>query len=284
MDTITKKIEMTIYCNFMIELNDEFKFDSAHNIFFKDVHLDSDNDPDWLKYNKIEIEFIDKNKSGYYREFYASGKLRRELPFISLGEENIYYAEGVEKIFYEDLDSEGNETYTISEENEYKQGERSGVWKTYSIDGGLMKEDYFNNIIDAKNGFYGIKQIEYFPSSKKLAFINEKDYGKAYYENGSIKAEWKNKNYFKDGNYVEYHENGKLKMKVTYINGERDGIMSKFYEDGKLKEEWKYSNGIRIYVNKFYTNGIIKSEWLYNNGELARKNEFDKSGNLKSKK
>lgn len=284
MNEIVKNIELTIYCNFMVELNDEFKFDANRNVYYKYVDIESDNQPDWLKYNRIELEFTDENRSGFYREFYASGKLRREVPFISIGEENTYYADGVEKIFYEDLDSEGNETYTILEENEYKQGERDGIWKTYSIDGGLMKEDYFNDVIDAKPGFYGLKQIEYFPSTKKIATINEKDNGKAYYENGSLKAEWKNKNYFKEGDYIEYYETGNLKMKVTYIDGERDGLMPKYYEDGTLKEEWKYSNGVRIYVKKFYPNGMIKSEWLYNNGELIEKNEFDKNGNLKTKK
>lgn len=282
MNEILKNIKMNIYCNYLVELDDEFIFDRRRNIYYKYCQFNSDNQPDWLKYNKIEIELNEKNKRGFYREFYKSGKLRRELPFISLEDENIYYADGVEKIFYEDLDSYGNKTYTILEENVYKQGERVGIWKKYSIDGGLMKEDYFDNKIFLENGFYGIKYIEYFPSSSKLALINDKDLGKSYYENGSIKAEWQNTNYSKNGVYVEYHKNGKIKMKVTYIDGDRDGLMPKYYEDGALKEEWKYSNGKRIYVKKFYPNGELKSEWLYKDGELIQKNEFDKNDNLKN--
>lgn len=284
MSEITKKLEMTIYCDFVVELNDEFKFDSTRNVHYKHVSPEVDNQPDWLKYNRIEIEFSDYNNRGYYREIYSSTKLRRQLPFISLGEENIYYADGDEKIFYEDLDSYGNKTYTILKENKYKKGERTGVWKTYSIDGGLMKVDYFDEIIDLENGFYGIKQIEYFPSSNKLASINDKDFGKSYYENGTIKSEWQNKNYFKNGWYTEYHENNKLKMKVNYIEGQRDGLMLKYYKDESLKEEWKYSNGIRNYIKKFFRNGVLKSEWLYDNGEVILKNEYDKNGKLKTKK
>jgi len=279
-----KQFNNCIICSHLIELNGEFNYDPILDVYFQYPKIDFNNQPKWLHYKTIELKLTKDFKEGIYREYYGSGNLRREVPFASVENSEDYFANGVEKLFYEDFDSNGEKTYTILEENEYKFGERVGVWKTYSIDGGLIKEDYFEDLIDLKNGFYGIKQIEYFPSSNKLASINYKDFGKSFYEDGSLKEEWKNSNYIKNGDYIEYHENGKIKMQVVYIDGEREGLMSKYSEDGLLKEEWKYSKGKRIYVNKFYSNGILKSEWLYKNGELIQKNEYDKNGNLKTKK
>jgi antitoxin component YwqK of YwqJK toxin-antitoxin module len=284
MNNREKNFNNSIICNYLVELNGKFNYDPMLNIYFQNPKINFGEQPKWLHYERIELKFTEDFNKGIYREYYKSGNLRREVPFIALENSEDFFANGIEMVFYEDSDSNGDDTYTLLEENEYKCGERVGIWKTYSIDGGLLKEDYFDDVIDLNNGFYGIKQIEYFPSSNKLASINDKDFGKSFYENGSLKAEWKNKNYFKDGDYIEYHENGKLKMKVAYVDGERDGLMPKYYEDGSLKEEWKYSNGVRIYVKKFYPNGILKSEWLYNNGELTHKNEFAKNGNLKTKK
>lgn len=279
-----KKFNNRIICSRLIELHGEFYYDPILDIYFQHPNIDFNNKPNWLHYKKIELKLSKDFKEGIYREYYSSGNLRREVPFISVENSEDFFANGVEKLFYEDLDSVGNETYTILEKNEYKCGERVGVWKTYSIDGGLMKEDYFDDKMNLNKGFYGIKQIEYYPSSGKLAFINEKDFGKSFYEDGSLKAVWKNKNYSKNGEYLEYHEDGKLKTQVEYIDGERDGLMAKYYEDGSLKEEWKYSKGIRIFVKKFYLDGKLKSEWLYNKGELIQKNEYDKNGNLNTKK
>ncbi len=280
----TRELDIIIYCDLPIELNDEFEFYASRNLYIKDNITHSENVVDWLKYSRIEIEFINEGNRGYYREYYKSGKLRRAFSFISLGENNEYYVDGKERLFYEGFDGEGNLTYTIISENEYHQGEKVGIRKSYSINGGLLKEEFIEEFKDSENGSFGMKVIEYHPSSNTVASINDKEFGKSYYEGGSLKAEWKNKNYINDGDYLEYHENGKIKMSVSYIDGERNGLMLKYYESGVIKEEWKYSMGKRIYVKKYYPNKIPKSEWQYANGQLISKKEFDKNGNLKLSK
>ena len=275
------QLNKTLYCNDVIELQGEFIFDNERDIYIQKVKQNYDG-PAWMKFDKIEIKFPNNDNDGVYKEYYKSGKLRRQIPFICGDNDDDFYAHGIETLYYEDKDSEGNDTYTILEENEFRNMEKVGISKKYSIDGGLLSEQFNDEIIDLEDGFYGMKYKEYHNSNGALALIEEKDWGKAYYENGELKAEWTNINYRKDGQYREYHENGELKMEVNYKNGIRYGIMNKYLPDGKQKEKWSYTNdGKRIFVNKYFNNGRIKSEWNYENGELIQKIEFDKNGNKK---
>lgn len=274
------QLNKTLYSQDLIELKGEFIFDREKNIYYKKVKQKSDI-TNWMNYDKIEVIFFNNN-NGIYREYYKSGKLRRQIPFIISENIDVLYAHGIETLYYEDKDSEGNNTYTILEENEYSNMEKVGIWKKYSIDGGLLSEHFFNDILELEDGYYGIKYKEYHSTNGTLAYIEEKDGGKSFYINGNLRAEWTNINYWKDGQYREFYENGKLKMNVNYKNGVRYGIMNKYYPDGEQKEKWSYTDdGQRIFVNKYYINGRLKSEWNYKNGELIQKIEYDKNGNIK---
>ena len=256
-------------------------FDQERNIYSQKVEQNSDG-PDWIKYETIEVIFSDNNKKGVYREYYKSGKLRHQIPFIIGDTVDELLVHGIETLYYEDKDSYGNDTYTILEENEYSNMQRVGVWKKYSIDGGLLSEHFYDETIDLGNGFYGLKYKEYHNSNGELAYIEERYWGKSFYENGKLKAEWPNIDYQKDGKYREYYEDGELKMEVNYKNGIRYGIMNKYYPNGKQKEKWNYTDdGKRIFIYKYYNKGQIKSEWLYRNGELFQKIEYDTNGNKK---
>lgn len=274
--------DKSLYCNGVVELKGEFIYDSEKNVYVQKVEHKIHNELAWLNYAIVEIEISNDNKKGVYKEYYKSGKLRRLVPFIIGDSPDDLYAHGIEIIYYEDKDSNGNDTYTILEENEYKNMDRIGIWKKYSIDGGLLSEHYYDDVIDLGDGFYGLKYKEYHNSNGALALSNEKNWGKAYYENGDIKAEWQNVNFRNDGHYIEYHENGIVKMEVHYKSGTRFGIMNKYYPDGKQKEKWSYTDeGKRVFVNKYYNNGKIKSEWIYKDGGLENKIEYDNKGNKK---
>lgn len=274
--------EVFIYGADNAELNGKFVYDPIKKVFFQLNRKKFPFQAEWTNFARIEIEFIKNFTEGIYREFYKSKRLRREVPFIISDSGRSYTANGVEKIFYEDLDSYGKKTYTILHENEYKNGIRVGIWKTYSIDGGLLKEDFYDEEIITVNGFLGHKYKEYHNIIGTLALIEEKSFGKAYYKNGNIKAEWENKNFEKNGQYREFHENGELKMEVKYNNGTRYGIMNKYYPDKKLKEIWNYNEkGERIFVKKYYNDGQLKTEWIYENGVQIQNNEFDKYGKKK---
>ena len=281
-------------------LNGIFVFDNSLDAYVQQkIKTDSDS-PHWTQFAKISLKFSDNHKGGIYREYYESGKLRRETPFIIDKEYDNYLADGIERVYYEDIDSEGNDTYTILEENCYKEMERCGIWKKYSIDGGLMEETNMDTISETDSSlFYRVDRKEYYPETGNLKFEQYKDWakgyynngniwlednknwGKEYYENGSIKAEWSNKDYMKCGDYKEYHENGEVKMKCKYLDGvNRDGLMHKYFEDGNLKELWSYNKGKRKFVKKYFENGELKTEWLYDkSGNEISKKYYDKDGN-----
>ena len=111
---------------------------------------------------------------------------------------------------------------------------------------------------------------------------NNKVWGKEYYEDGSLKAEWCNKDYMKCGDYIKYYRNGNIEMKCKYLDEvNRDGLMYKYFDDGKPKELWSYNKGLRIFIKKYYSNGKIKKEWIYENGKEKEIIEYDKNGNRK---
>ena len=112
---------------------------------------------------------------------------------------------------------------------------------------------------------------------------NTKDWGKEYYENGSLKPEWINKDYMKRGDYIKYYRNGNIEMRCKYLDEvNRDGLMHKYFENGRLKELWSYDKGKRKFVKKYFENGNLKTEWLYDEyGNDISKVYYDKNGSRK---
>ena len=235
--------------------------------------------------HKIEIEFSEDYKSGFYREYWLSNNLRREVHFVKESDSTGLSSDGNEKIYYEGLNSSGEEeVYVLIEENQYKMSQLCGISKRYSIDGGLMAETDWDTMTDSASSlFYGIERREYYPESGRLKLEEHKEWGKEYYPGQSLKAEWTNKNYMKSGVYTEYHKNGNVKMTVNYVLidgiGTRDGIMNKYFQDGKISEIWGYNNGKRIFVKKYFTSGVLKTEWLYDDkGNEISKKYFNEKG------
>ena len=275
----TQLLKIEIYGDGIIELNGNFDYDPITKIYSKD-NLNIHASQSWLKYSKINVRLPERDQIGVYEEFYKSGMLRRKLEF-SQDDGGDYLLHGREIVFYEDEDSEGEETYTILEENYYLNGEKVGIWKKYSIDGGLISETNFDNIVIAGNGFSGVEYKNYYPDTGKIALFQERNQGRSYYPDGRLKAEWESLDFIHHGKFVEYYTNGQVKLTVNYKNMSRDGIMLKYYESGSIKEEWEYRDGQQLSIFKYYESGVVKSEWIYESGELKKKLLYDKNGNLK---
>lgn len=274
-----RSLKIKIYGNGIIELSGKFNYDSTTKIYSK-ANLKIQAPQHWLKYNRIDVRLPEIGQIGLYAEFYKSGMLRRRLEFSEL-DCGDYVFHGEEVIFYEDEDSEGEDTYTILEENKYLKGERVGIWKTYSIDVGLMTETNYDKSITTGNGFYGVEYKNYYPDSGQIALFQERNSGHSFYPDGKLKAEWESLDFVHHGKFIEYHPNGQIKLTVNYKNMSREGIMLKYYESGSIKEEWEYEDGQRLSIFKYYESGVVKSEWIYVSGNLQKKLIYDKNGNLK---
>jgi antitoxin component YwqK of YwqJK toxin-antitoxin module len=272
--THNDKLELDCYI-FGSDLCDEhkgnYKYNSETGIYSRNVKGKSHQFPG---FSKSEIQFSDEFGKGIYREFYKSQRLKRELPFSFFDSD--LNAHGTEIGYYEGDDSEGNPTYTILYEREFSEGMLIEREYDYSIDGGVLR------VTDHSKHNLGGEHILYFPESGNIKLENRENYGKEYYENGKIKAEWTNENFSKKGVYTEYYEDGKLKMQVNYINEIlRDGLMHKYYETGNIKELWSYEMGNRKFIKKYQNDGKLISEWLYEKGQLIKKNEFNQDGTIK---
>lgn len=125
-----------------------------------------------------------------------------------------------------------------------------------------------------------LRQLMELWKNGKTWIENNKDWGKEYFEDASIKAEWTNIDFVKCGKYTSYFRNGIIDMTVNYNdNFNRDGLMHKYYENGNIKELWNYNNGLRIFVKKYFQSGNIKSELLYDSKgkEVSKRTYPDKN-------
>jgi|ERR1035437_823614 antitoxin component YwqK of YwqJK toxin-antitoxin module len=279
-----------LYCDDLVKLEGDFIYDENSKSFTQlNKSEPNPHTAPHCHYNKISIEFSKEYDSGYYREYYLSNKLKREVPFIKDIEGQVLYAEGIERIYYEDLDSNGKDTYTLLEEIPFKKSNRCGISTTYSIDGGVLEKKDWDSMTSTESSlFYGTDRKEYYPETGSLKLEEYNEWGKEYYPNLSLKAEWKNKSYMKCGEYKEYHENGNVKMTVNYVLidgiGTRDGLMYKYFDDGKVAELWSYNKGKRIFVKKYFYSGALKTEWLYDSeGNEVSKTYFNVDGTKRKK-
>jgi antitoxin component YwqK of YwqJK toxin-antitoxin module len=228
---------------------------------------------------------FEKNYSnGVYKEYYPSGKLILEIPFIKL--EDSFHPHGVVKRYYEGEDDiTQSDVYVLIEETNFLNGTRIGLQKTYYTNGQLQSETMYESSDEVDHHVNSTKFYKtYYVTNGNLSEEAYPNWGKKYYESGKLLAEWKSNNYFKIGDYIEKYPDGLIKLKVNYVDGDRDGLMYKYSNDGKILELWKYEKGKRNFVKKYFENGMLKTEWLYDTkGKEISKHYYDEKGNLKKK-
>lgn len=133
----------------------------------------------------------------------------------------------------------------ITEEGNYKDSKKEGVWKEYYKNGNLKSEiTYVNNKPDG--------------------------YAKLYYESGKLSEEgiWKGTKWV--GSYKYYHENGKPKYEFAYTDdGKRTGKQKYYHENGKIaiEGEWKEGKEAGL-IKEYFPDGSLKSEKNFSDGKL----------------
>ena len=247
----------------------KYLFKQNLGLYYKELSPDL-NQPEECSHATIELK--EASCTGIYREYYKSGKVHIEVPFII--EDAYYLANGIVREFYEGYDDDSHSlVYNLRQEGTIEKGIRNGIQKEYYTNGKL----YYESLFETNEKYYKKYHL-----NGNLAEEVYPNYGEKYYETNELKATWKSNEYIMIGEYRETYPSGSLKMNVNYIKGDRDGLMYKYFEDGSFKEIWNYSKGVRNFIKKYYPNGNIKSEWFYKNGELENKVEYDKKGNIKT--
>jgi len=136
-------------------------------------------------------------------------------------------------------------TSKIEKEGFYENNRKTGLWKTYYLNGNLKSEiTYKNNLPEG--------------------------FAKFYYENGKPSEEGMWKGTMWVGSYNYYHENGNKAYEWNFNdNGKRTGVQKYYYENGQLliKGDWAdgKENGT---ITEYYENGTIKSEKVFASGQI----------------
>lgn len=128
----------------------------------------------------------------------------------------------------------------------YKKGTKekvTGFLKTYYDDNKTVKE-----LIPLKNGEISGVYKSYYKSNKlstKIDYKDSKRDGKhiGYFESGSISYESDMKNEKREGHVKVWYENSQLRFDALFEDDNPEGIVTTYLEDGTIESIEEYKNG-----------------------------------------
>jgi len=255
---------------------------------------------------KKEVNYLDDQLHGYYREFDGRGELVMAMRYERgqiveeidedlkelLDMKSTYdeqgrliftggYKEGVPVGIHRFYDTTGtvenaylyNEVgQKISEGIIDDQGRRRGTWTEFYQKGEIRAKGYYTN--NQRSGVWtffflsgGMEQKGRFERGRYQGLWSW------YYKNGNT---WREESYFngrEDGEFVEYDRSGNILTKGDYISGEKDGEW--IYQVGDHQEKGSYVIGLRegdwIY---YYNDGKLKYEGRYSQGNPDKRHKY----------
>ena len=193
----------------------------------------------------------------------------------------------------------------ITEEGNYVDSKKDGIWKAYFENRNLKTEiTYVNGEARGKANFYyedgtlresGNWQVDHWEGSYKY-----------YFESGKLSYDWfYNKDGKRQGEQKYYHANGNKMYEGNWNDGKTEGVLKVYNETGLLVQEKIYNNGKFAKIKK-HTNdnqssstntvtfagtgfhtllnlaGQIEAKGFFVKGKLfnGEKRKYDKEGNL----
>jgi uncharacterized protein len=213
----------------------------THKTFYEDGSL------------KREVNFLDDQLHGYYREFDEDGYLLQALR----------YERGA---VIEEIDEEAKEIVdfrrTFDEEGRlifsggYREGTPIGIHRFYDTTGTVINAYIFNE--------RGDKISEGIVDEQG----NRKGVWKDFYISGELRATGTYRNNRKTGEWNYYFRNGKIEQKGRFLNGRHDGQWIWYFDTGEIWREESYFNGMEDgYAKEYDREGNIIAEGNYINGE-----------------
>lgn len=201
----------------------------------------------WKKYENgkllYEGQFKDDVPYGTFKYYHDNGKLKSVSEFVQgvhKVKATIYYESGrkASEGMFVDQQKDGewryyNQNDSLLKVENYKDGTKSGLWKTFSSDNGLLLEEceYSNG---QRNGVY-----------------------RTYYTNGAVSLEENYVNGKTNGKSTAYYPNGNISVTGNYHLGWRDGEWNQYDLGGKIRTTSYYESrrlaGTYIYM---YQKGV----------------------------
>lgn len=188
--------------------------------------------------NKLIANYKNGLLEGLYSEYNNQGRISntKNYAIISENGKDVSVLHGKTTFF----DYNGN----VSEEGNYVNGKKEGIWNSYSA-GKLVKSVTWKNNLQ-----YGeITEYQNEKIKKKYTFYAE-------YDNDGVIL----KNIF-DGRLEEYYTNGNIARIENYKKGKKHGSIEEYYENGKTRSLSEFKEGLQTGKFEYWDiNGNKKME------------------------
>ncbi len=157
--------------------------------------------------------------------------------------------EGTESVYFENG--------KIALKGEKKQGNRVGVWKSFSLSGAVVSEGEY--VKDWRDGIWRFNDdsgvlymtMEYRKKPvRNFGFFITHDYGNEngpyvrYFPDGKVEERGNFLGGYQDGKTVRYYPTGKKALEGSYKKDRKEGNWSYYYPDGHLMKMAQYSGGM----------------------------------------
>ncbi len=254
--------------------------------------------------------------SGYWKEFYANGKLKMEGLFFQKARVKLwkfYYPSGKldEEVPFDDygvmngLSKSYFENGLVSSQGNYTDNRRDGIWKYYYMNGQTYVEALFRQ--GSRDGIWNEWNWKGVPKYYgKYKDNTENDLWQFFHPNGKIKEKGRYSEYgSKQGIWELFWASGIKWKEVSYINGkpmdadEYQNICGNEYYGEWSEDLEQRIVGCKVCRNSDQEGRVMVSmgvwQWWHPNGILEKKGTlienkknqlweyFDDSGNLRSK-
>jgi len=215
-----------------------------------------------LAFGQDTINAIDSrgNKVGFWRKFDSSGNKTYEGHFkngIPIGEFRYFYRSGKVKalsIYYDN----GKRARSISyfpggmkmAAGNYLNEKKDSIWQFFSqIDGILLSEEEY------KAGLKTGLSKTYFLQGGIAGISTWKDgirdgLWEEYYSDGKVKLRGTFRNNEKEGPIEAFYSSGKLLLTGQYANGHQDGTWIYYEENGTISKQETYEDGMLVIPKK----------------------------------
>ena len=278
----------------------------------------------------IEYTYANNNKNGISKHYYINGDIKKEIPFIENKEEGkglefgtdgriityltykngyLQYQESINRYNIKGLKTGKwieffSNSNRISEEGNYSNGKRNGLFKIYNKRGKLERiETYKNGELQENTASEILKIKKELGADGKVkaigSYVNNKKQGifREYDDNGNISSSAIYKEGLKvgegiilrnglyEGSWKYFYATGELKAEGEYLNGEKSGIWKYYYLEGNLEQKGNFKKSLASGEWSWYfPNGELKRLEYYRKGrEDGESIEYDNKGKIINK-
>lgn len=202
---------------------------------------------------KKEINYLDDQLHGYFREYDEGGKLMQTFRY----ERGVVVEEIDEEAkeiidFKRTFDDQGRMIFSGG----YREGVPIGIHRFFDSTGTVINSYIYNE--RGKKVSEGIVDEQ----------GNRKGNWTDFYESGEIRAKGSYRSNRQNGDWVFYFKNGKVEQRGQFLNGRFNGQWTWYYDTGELWRDESYFNGREDgYSREYDKQGNIITEGNYINGE-----------------